>query len=321
VAGPYTNQIPLQYLPLGSLLTTTLSSASIASSQALGFTVVSPFPGFTGTIGQALKPYPQYSSLSDPWLDVGTSSYNSLQVTLNRRISNGLTFMVNYTLSKEEDDLAGVRVPGEDYLEYSVGALDRKHVLQSTFVYKLPFGAGRRFNTSNAVVDGIAGGWQIAGIFTANSGAPISVGGVCTGGGIIDASCYPNTVSGVGAKISGKPTSRIQASTTQYVNPAAFVLAPNYTYGNAARTAPDGLFAPTSTDLDINVRKEFPLLESAKLSVQADAFNALNEVFFAAPNSSFSSTAGLIPPATSFGTYSAQGNSPRKYQFSARISF
>jgi hypothetical protein len=266
VAGPYTNQIPLQYLPLGSLLTTTLSSASIASSQALGFTVVSPFPGFTGTIGQALKPYPQYSSLSDPWLDVGTSSYNSLQVTLNRRISNGLTFMVNYTLSKEEDDLAGVRVPGEDYLEYSVGALDRKHVLQSTFVYKLPFGAGRRFNTSNAVVDGIAGGWQIAGIFTANSGAPISVGGVCTGGGIIDASCYPNTVSGVGAKISGKPTSRIQASTTQYVNPAAFVLAPNYTYGNAARTAPDGLFAPTSTDLDINVRKEFPLLESATLS-------------------------------------------------------
>jgi hypothetical protein len=321
VAGPYTDQIPLQYLPLGSLLTTTLSTSSIASAQALGFTVVSPFPGFTGTIGQALKPFPQYSSISDPWLDVGSSSYNSLQTTLNRRISNGLTFMINYTFSKEMDDLAGVRVPGADYLENSVGSLDRKHVLQSTIVYKLPFGAGRRFHSSNFIVDGIAGGWQIAGIFQANTGAPISVGGTCTGGGIIDASCYPNVVPGTTAKISGKPTSRIQASTTQYINPGAFSLAPNYTYGNVSRTAPLGLFAPTSTNLDMNLRKEFQLFETAKLTVQADAFNALNEVFFAAPNSSFTSTSGLVPPLTSFGTYTAQGNNPRKYQFSARLTF
>jgi hypothetical protein len=324
VAGPFTDQIPLQYLPLGADLNDAFPAGggSVTATQAgpfKGTTFAPPFPGFSGTLAQSLRPYPQYSSLADPWLDVGTSSYNSLQTTVNRRISNGLAFMVNYTFSKEEDDIAGVRLPGADYLEYSVGSLDRKHVLQSTFVYKLPFGAGRRFHLSNAVVDGIVGSWQLAGIFTANTGAPISVGSSCTGGGIIDASCYPNLVAGVSAFTSGRPTTQALAKATKYINPSAFSIAPNYTYGNAARTAPDGLFAPTYSNLDINLRKEFPLLESAKLTVQADAFNALNEVVFAAPNSSFSASASSA--SNSFGTFTSQGNLPRKFQFSARITF
>jgi outer membrane receptor protein involved in Fe transport len=73
------------------------------------------------------------------------------------------------------------------------------------------------------------------------------------------------------------------------------------------------LFAPTSTDIDAAVRREFPLFESARLTVQADAFNLLNKVYFGAPNTTLSST--------SFGTYTTQGNLPRKFQFSARITF
>ena len=60
-------------------------------------------------------------------------------------MSDGLTVMINYTFSKEMDDLAGVRVPGADYLEYSVGTIDHPQVLTSTVVYKLPL-AGRRFH-------------------------------------------------------------------------------------------------------------------------------------------------------------------------------
>ncbi len=196
VAGPFTNQIPVKYLRSGRCIPQTLSASTIASAAALGFTVAAPFPNFTGTIGQALKPYPQYSSLSDPWLDVGTSSYNSLQTTFNRRMSNGLTFMINYTFSKEMDDLAVVRYPGADYLEYSVGALDRKHVLTSTAVYQLPFGAGRKYNSDNLFVRGLISGWQLSGIFTAATGAPLSIAGTCTGGGVINASCYPNYTPG-----------------------------------------------------------------------------------------------------------------------------
>ena len=314
VTGPFTDQIPLKYLPLGSLLTQTLTPTTVAAAAALGVTVATPFPNFTGTIGQALKPYPQYSSLADPWLDVGTSSYNSAQVTLNRRISSGLTFMINYTFSKEEDDLAGVREPGADSLEYTVGTLDHKQVLASTFVYQLPFGAGRRFNSNNFLMKAFANDWQVSGIFTYSTGAPLSITGTCTGGGIIDASCYPNLTPGFvgGAQLGVKPGT-VAAASTAHLNKAAFTDAPAYTYGNAARDAPYDLFAPHIADFDASVRREFPIYERAKLSIQADCFNVANSVYFAAPNTTLDSA--------NFGYYTAQANQTRKFQFSGRISF
>jgi hypothetical protein len=322
VAGPFTDQIPLKYLPLGSLLTQTLSSSTIASAAALGFTVAAPFPNFTGTIGQALRPYPQYTSISDPWLDVGTSSYNSLQATLNRRVANGLTFMLNYTFSKEEDDLAGVRAPGEDYLEYSLGALDRKHVFGSTVVYVLPFGKGQHFNPQNFVLKAIADDWRAASIVTASTSAPLSVTATCTGGGIIDASCYPNynpAFSG-SVTIAGKPSTVLQATSTPYLvgnpnttGPFPFLSPAAYTYGNAARTAPGGLFAPHTTNIDANLRRDFPIWEGIRFAFQADVFNLLNRPYFGAPNTSITST--------SYGTYTSQANNPRKYQFIGRITF
>ena len=314
VAGPFTDQIPLKYLPLGPLLTQTLSPATIASAAALGFAVAVPFPNFTGTVGQALKPYPQYSSLSNPWLDVGKSSYNSLQTTFNRRMASGLTFMINYTFSKEMDDLAGIRLPGANYLEYSVGALDRKHVLTSTAVYQLPFGAGRKHNSDNLIVRSLISGWQLSGIFTAATGAPLSVGGTCTGGGIIDASCYPNYTPGFsGSATQGsKPTTVVEAS-TPHLNKAAFTNPAVYTYGNAARTAPYGLFAPTLTDIDASVRREIAIHEAVRLAVQADVFNLPNAVYFTAPNTTLDSA--------NYGFYSAQANQARKFQLSARVTF
>ena len=74
VAGPMTNQIPVQYLPLGSLLTSTLSASTLASAQAMFPNIAMPFSTFTGTIAQAIKPFPQYNGISDPWLDVGNST-------------------------------------------------------------------------------------------------------------------------------------------------------------------------------------------------------------------------------------------------------
>jgi hypothetical protein len=314
VAGQFTNQIPLKYLPLGSLLTQTLSATTMASAAALGFPVATPFPNFTGTVGQALKPYPQYNGLSDPWLDVGTSSYNSLQTTFNRRIANGLTFMINYTFSKEEDDLAGVRTPGGDSLEYTVGALDRKHVLTSTVVYQLPFGPGRRFSSDNMVVKGLISGWQLSGIFTEASGSPLSIGGTCTGGGIIDASCYPNYTPGFSgaATLGSKPTT-VAAAATAHLNKAAFTDPAAYTFGNVARNAPDDLFAPHLADIDASVRREFAIYEAVKMSIQADVFNLPNAVYFSAPATGLDSA--------NFGYYTSVANQARKFQFSARLSF
>jgi hypothetical protein len=316
VAGPFTNQIPVQYLPLGSLLTQTLNSTTIAAAKTLGFAVTSPFPNFTGTVGQALKPYPQYNGLSNPWLDVGNSNYHSLQASLNRRMTGGLTYMVNYTFSKEMDNLAGVRYPGADYLEYSVGNIDHRHVLSTTLVYSLPFGQGRRFNSDNVVLRNVIGGWQISGIFTEASGAPLALTGTCTGGGIVDAACIPSMApgfSGSARQSPADPTTVAVVRSTSYLKKAAFIDPAPYTIGNAARTAPYGLYAPHVADVDLSVRREFGIYESLKLLFQVDAFNLPNRVYFTAPGTGIDSA--------NFGQYSNQANQARKLQFSTRVNF
>jgi Carboxypeptidase regulatory-like domain/TonB dependent receptor len=315
VAGPFTDQIPVQYLSLGPLLTQTLTPATLAQAQAKFPGIAIPFANFTGQIGQAVKPYPQYSTLSNPWLDVGNSNYNALQVSFNRRMSNGLTFMVNYTFSKELDNLAGVRFPGADYLEYAPGLIDRAHVASATFVYQLPFGAGRMWNTDNSVLRAVISNWQVSGIFQASTGAPLSIIGTCTGGGVIDAVCLPNLTSGFSGSAwqNGRPATAAAATTTSYLNKAAFTDPAAYTYGNASRTAPYGLYAPRTTDLDLSVRREFPIYESLRLSMQVDGFNIPNVVYFAAPNQTLDSS--------SFGTFSAMANQARKLQLSARLTF
>lgn len=316
VAGPFTNQIPAQYLPLGSLLTQTLSAATLTQAQALFPNAAIPFPNFTGTIGQALKPFPQYNGISDPWLDVGNSTYNSLQVSLTHRFSQGLTFMVNYTFSKELDDLAGVRDPNKDFLEKGPGVIDHPDVASATFVYQLPFGTGHHLTSGNTALRSIMSNWQFSGIFTFTSGPPLSITGTCTGGGIIDASCYPNynpNFSGSVSQNGSIGSGGANVSTTAYLNKAAFIDPLIYTEGNIPRTAPFGLFAPHNADLDLSVRREFAIREKARIAFQADAFNVNNAVHFAAPGANIDSA--------SFGIFSAMANQPRKLQFSARVTF
>jgi outer membrane receptor protein involved in Fe transport len=314
VAGPFTNQIPAQYLPLGSLLTSTLSATTLAQAQAMFPNVAIPFPNFTGTIGQSLKPFPQYNGISDPWLDVGNSTYNALQIALTHRFAAGLSVMFNYTYSKELDDLVGVRDPNKDFLEKGPGTIDHPSVASATVVYQLPFGKGHKMNAGvmNPVVDN----WQLSALFTYQGGAPLSITGTCTGGGIIDASCYPNYAPGFTGSVWQNGTigsGGANVSSTVYLNKTAFVDPAAYTVGDITRAAPYGLYAPHNADVDVSVRREFAICECAKLAFQADAFNINNAVHFAAP--------GTAIDSSSFGIVSSMANNPRKLQFSARVTF
>ena len=314
VNQPVTNQIPVQYLPLQGLLSSTLTATTLAQVQAIFPGFHTPFPNFTGTVAQALRPFPQYGGISNPWLDVGNSTYNALQISLNQRLSHGLTFMFNYAYSKELDDLAAARDPNKDFLEKGPGAIDRTHVASATFVYQLPFGTGRAIKSSLRPVNAIIGNWQLSGIFTFASGTPLSITGSCTGGGIIDAACYPNYAQGFSGSVwqNGAPgTGNI--TTTAYLNKAAFVDAPAWTEGTIPRSAPLGLFAPHNADVDLSVRREFVMRERIRLAFQTDAFNFDNAVYFAAPGTNIDSA--------TFGHITAMANSPRKLQFSARLSF
>jgi hypothetical protein len=171
-------------------------------------------------------------------------------------------------------------------------------------------------NSANKVLSAVISNWQVAGIFTATNGAPLSITGTCTGGGIIDASCYPNYNTGFSGSVwqnGAIGSGGANVASTAYLNKTAFVDPAIYTWGSIPRAAPLGLFAPHNADMDVSVRREFPIRERVRLAFQADAFNVNNAVHFAAPGTGIDSA--------SFGIFSAMSNQPRKLQFSARLSF
>src|SRR6185436_12793109 len=105
--GFFSNQLDPRFLVLGNLLTQQATAANIAAAQAIVSGVGLPYPNFSGTIAQMLRPFPQYSGVTDVYGDVAESMYHSLQLTAEKRRSDdGLTVSFNYTFSRTEDNLA-----------------------------------------------------------------------------------------------------------------------------------------------------------------------------------------------------------------------
>src|SRR5262249_23356765 len=111
----------------------------------------------------------------------GRSNYHAMIVSLHKRVSNGLTFDINYTLSRSRAQVGAVQISAGELassffpdLEYGPSFYDRTHQFNANWVYDLPFGAGRRFNPG-AKYDRLVGGWYLSGIFGAESGQPLQV--------------------------------------------------------------------------------------------------------------------------------------------------
>lgn len=260
--GYWTNELNPTYLAtLGPVLGT--NGAPLLSAPATPANVAilqkyfpsAPAPAFfvnaagvntSATIGQMLVHFPQYSGVSDTWGNVSNFSYNSLQVTLQQRMSKGLTFNVNYTFAKNIGDDAtfrsGFAIPAAaisgggqswkmDRIDRSLTTDNQTNLLHAYGVYQLPFGKGHLGNGSRAV-DWLAGGWQFSSIYTYGSGNPIAVTtSGCTGA---IGQCMPdlNTASpdytSHNARINGawgKGPNGYQAGSlgkVQYIDPGAF---------------------------------------------------------------------------------------------------
>jgi Bacterial regulatory proteins, lacI family len=144
------NQVNPSYLALGSVLT-----AQVGSPQAAGFGA--PFPGFNtlwggqATVAQALRRFPQFGSVGELSPDYGDSSYQSLQLFAQKRLSHGLVLNVAYTFSKSIDDTNGLSSGAGEQNYYnrrngrSVSAWDLPQVLTISYVYALPFGPKQPF--------------------------------------------------------------------------------------------------------------------------------------------------------------------------------
>ncbi|PYV37250.1 MAG: hypothetical protein DMG09_15220, partial [Acidobacteria bacterium] len=161
------NQLPVEYLRLGNLLFENINSPA---AQAAGIPL--PYPGLNGSVGQALRPYPQYLSITRPYQSEGHSTYHAFQLKSQKRFSQGLTFLVSYTASKvltDTESQLGVpfSIAAQDNFnrkaEKSISQNDYPHNLVFSYSYDLPFGPGKKWASGGGVMGKVVGGWKLNG--------------------------------------------------------------------------------------------------------------------------------------------------------------
>ena len=242
---------------------------------------------------------------------VADSSYNSLQVGLNRRFSHGVQGQLSYTWSKCMDDASGTYgleggIPWSDPLNGSFDrgrcGFDRPHVFRLSGVYTLPF-------NQNILTKG----WQISGNLLVQSGPPWNVTvGFDQAGTVVAGSERPNLVLPADQAITG--------NVNRWGNPAAFSLPAPGTLGNLQR---DFLWGPGIVNFDYSVIKETAIKEQIRLQFRAEFFNLFNHPNYALPNASaFVQTVnGGGAPNPSFGKILGTTTSARQIQFALKLLF
>ena len=294
---------------LGALPAQYLSTSPVrdaATINALGASVTNPFAtllpgstlnGSTISVSNLLRPYPEFSGVTENYVNNGSSYFHQVAARFQKRFSAGLQFNVNWQHSRLMEKVSYLNNnPGAYNLENRVSASDRPNRLIVNETYDLPFGKGRRF-LSNAhwLTDSLLGGWSVAGIYSFQSGAPLAWGNVIYLGG--DLNYDPRNINHT-------------FDTTRFVTASSAQLASNL------RTFPtqfNNLRVDTTNNVDLNVGKAFSIFERAKLIYRVEAFNLLNHAQFSAPN--------LTPTASNFGVVTAQSNLPRALQMSLRLVF
>jgi hypothetical protein len=305
------NQVPAQYLSLGALLNQPFNSpAAIAAG------IKSPYPGFTGTVAQSLRPYPQFTSINNAVEPIGKSDYHAMQVKVQKRFSQGLSFLVSYTLSKTLTDTgqsgfaafnAGARDVARPDLERALASNDRTHYLANSLVYELPFGKN---------LDGVAGalvkGFEVTAVTTYASGTPISI----SGGGplpLFGGGNRPDRVAGQSVKTN---VGNFDPARDVYLNINAFRQPAPFTIGNGARVEPNARGFGYYNE-DFSVIKRFPFnwpTEASNIEIRWEVFNLFNRTTFNNPNSDINDPA-------SFGRVTGQANTPRNMQFAIKLNF
>ena len=275
-----------------------LSDSALALGAGLNTVVNNPFSGFvpaatnlgraTTTRGQLLRPYPWLTGLTQQWGAQAHSSYHAIQTKFRKRYSNGLQFLAAYTWSKTIDDVSSVagflgdQNPGytnnnRKDLDRSLSAGHIPHNLAMNYQWELPFGKGQRWLNRGGLLHQVVGGWTLNGITLLQSGTPISIDSrnnttASQGGGQ-----RPNS-TGLKSQTSGSAKERIYG----WFDPAAFVDAAPFAFGNVGRFLPDN-FGPPLHNWDVSILKQFTARERYRLQFRTEMFNAFNMVNFSNP--------------------------------------
>jgi len=271
-----------------------------------------PYPQFPG--GVTIEPPP-----------IANSEYHAMQLTAEKRYSNGLQFLASFVWSKSMDDasapddnttwlgsFSSLTDPNKPWLERSLSTFDIPYVYQFSYTYDLPVGHGKLLlGHMPAVLEAIVGGWKTNGVWRIADGRPMTLF-------TYDGTSLP-TYGGQRPNIVARPT-RTKGPDSVWINnyfanPQAFQLPPIYVFGSAPR-ATGMVRTPWSFNTNMSVEKEFSLSrlrEGMNFELRLEAENALNHPVFGTPDTSVDDP--------NFGVISYTSNGPRQIQLGGKVNF
>lgn len=322
-----------------------LSAAQLAQARQdptfLTASVANPFAGQipgNATLNAAniqrgllLLPFPQFGSVTMNAENVGTLDYNSLQASVEKRLSRGLVGVVSYTFSKNIGALGFLNDQDAEPTR-AVVDFDSPHVLTASAVYQLPFGRGQRFlDGGGKALELLVGGFEYNIIATYRSGRPINLPGNADliGDPRISNPVLSNSnVPGSTGTFINNCVRQLNGTSLQFVtnangarvqqactNPAFALRGPN-----TLRTSPlrlSNLREPTATTFDMSLNKAFNFTETVRFQFRLELFNAFNTPLFGGPNSgdATSNTFGVLNPNN------GQRNIARQIQLGFKLNF
>ncbi len=304
--------------------------AALGQDYSLTPGIKAPYAGFSGTLAQALRPFPQYNNIySGGGIEnLGHSSYNALTAKLERRFSNGLNLLASYTWSKTLTDADSV-MPAFSAFDGGAGSVQNPYNLRSekavsfqdvpqnfvvSYVYELPIGKGKKFLSGSRVANAVLGGLQVGGINRYVSGTPTAFACTRTSVGASLAclryNIAPNFVDRSSAANSGDPTLRHVFNKAAFVDPST---ASGYVLGTSPRVN-TGYRTPLFKNEDFSITKHIVKFERfGDLQLHADIFNAFNRVHLSGLDTD--------PQSSTFGSYNGDFGQPTIRQFILRYSF
>jgi hypothetical protein len=222
---------------------------------------------------------------------MGSANYYALQVTLDKRLSHGVNFLMGYAWAHSIDNVplefgggaAGPTPQDPRFLsaERSNSIIDQRQRLTLSYLWMLPFGKGRDFMNQGGPLDWVLGGWQMNGIFFTQTGLYFS-----------PVLAVSTTNTGTGSRPNQTGTVIYPKTLNNWFSATTFSTPAQYTYGNAGRNS---LLGPGRTNLDMSLLKTFPIREQMLFQFRFEAFNIFNHPQFGYPNANIGTTqAGQI---------------------------
>jgi hypothetical protein len=310
--GSHLNHLPVNQ-SLDSIPAQSLNVGQVRNNNVINYlsqTVTNPFAGLLpGTtingskvaLTQLILPYPQYTGITLTGNPVGSSMFNLMEARLEKRMSHGIRFLVNYAWSKKIDRLDYLN-PEDTNLEKRISPDDRPQRLVLSATYELPFGEHRTFNPSNPVLGRLIGGWDITPIYTFQPDGPPLVWGdlIYLGPSLNNLKVNPHNPKAAFDTSQFDLKSADQLVTADHIRTLPT---------QVAHARADGI-----NTLDLSIAKYTRITEGFHAQLRGDFFNFLNRPQFSAPATSSATSSG-------FGQATSQANLPRQVQVELKLIF